>query len=222
MSDFSDAACEDFCQELTGSADTSFTRTYRGRPESRVIAASNNLTLLADLSPLCVGHLLLVSNYHYYSYAEVCREHLDEVVYVTNRVLELYSSTFGDPAIIEHGSVPGVGGSACISHAHWHFLPISADRISEVMAEDGLRHADLESLDDLAHTAHSRAPYYYVASTAYRRLYSIDRLMRQQYLRSVAGMILDIPDPLWDWVIVTRKHYLRASMVATERWHLNG
>ena len=222
MSDISERFCEDFCQELAGSKDTSFSRTYDGEPASRIIAVSNNLTLMADLSPLSIGHLLLVSNYHYYSYAEVCRDHLDEVGRVTDQVLTLYSSTFGDPVILEHGSSPDAsGGSSCISHAHWHFLPVSAERISGVMTEDGLKHTNLESLGELAQTARRLVPYLYVASASHRSVFSIDRLIRRQYLRSVVGTILGIPDPIWDWAIVAKKQYLRSSMRATTDWCFN-
>ena len=221
MSDLSKTACEDFCQELTGSRDTSFARTYNGEPSSRVIAASENLTLMADISPLCIGHLLLVSNYHYYSYAEVCRDHLDEVTHITDQVLTQYSSTFGDPVILEHGSSLGSGISSCISHAHWHYLPISADSVSEVMAEDGLCPSDLKSLAELTQITRQQIPYYFVANAAYRRIYHIDRVIRQQYLRSVAGSILGIPDPLWDWALVTRRRYLQASMIAAAHWRLD-
>jgi diadenosine tetraphosphate (Ap4A) HIT family hydrolase len=210
--------CEDFCQELRGSEDTSFIRTYEGEPRSRIIAASSNLTLMADLSPLCTGHLLLVSNFHYYSYAAVCRDHVEEVAQVTDLIQDLYGSTFGNPVVLEHGSSLDTSGSSCISHAHLHFLPVSADRVVEAMAEDGLKHADLSSLSDLV--AYEQVPYYYVASAGCRRVYSIDRSMKQQYLRSVAGKILGIPDPEWDWALVIRKECLRASMLATAHWSL--
>lgn len=211
-----ETACEDFCQELTGSKDTSFTRTYKGEPRSRIIAASNNLTLMVDLSPLCTGHLLLVPNFHYYSYAAVCHDHMDEVAQVAAQVQNLYGSTFGDPVILEHGSSLDTMGSSCISHAHWHFLPVSADRVFEAMAEDGLKHTDLNSLDELV--AYDQVPYYYAANAEYRRVYGIDRSMKQQYLRSVIGKVLGIPDPEWDWALVIRKECLRASMTASAYW----
>jgi diadenosine tetraphosphate (Ap4A) HIT family hydrolase len=213
-------ACEDFCDELTGSQNTSYMRTYSGNPSTRMIHRSRNLALLADLSPLCVGHLLLVSNYHYYSYAEVCRDHLDEVVGVTEQILRLYSTTFGSPLIFEHGSPLNSGGSACISHAHWHFLPISADRVFEVMAKDGLKYTDLNSLSDLTSLADQQVPYFYVGNGEYSRVYNIHRRLPQQYLRSVAGAILGISDPLWDWALVIRKEYLRTTIKATTNWRI--
>src|SRR5260370_15051750 len=140
---------------------------------------------MADLSPLCVGHLLLVSKHHYYSFAEVCQNYMAEVVEVTDKVLRLYSSTFGEPVVLEHGSTAKIGGSACISHAHWHILPINVNRIFDIMAGDGLTYTDLSSLGDLAELADRQVPYFYVANKEYRRVYGVDQRMRQQYLRSV-------------------------------------
>jgi diadenosine tetraphosphate (Ap4A) HIT family hydrolase len=212
------AACEDLCQELMGATDTSFTRTYGGNPESRIIWQGRNLSLIADLSPLCVGHLLLVSNHHFYSFAEVCREYSEEVLGTVARVLELYSSAFGEPVILEHGSFAGMVGSACISHAHWHILPIPAELVVTRMDADGLDHVDLEGLSGLAFATGEQIPYFYVASAEYHRLYGIGRRMQQQYLRAVAGRILGIPDPQWDWALVVRKRHLRTSISLTTDW----
>lgn len=210
--------CDDFCQELSGADETSFTRTYNGEPASRIICRSDNLTLMADLSPLCIGHLLLVSNRHYYSFAEVCREHSDEVSEVTEQVSRLYAATFGEPLILEHGSSPDIAGSACISHAHWHILPVAVESVISRMDEDGLEHIDLDNLSELAAIADNQVPYFYVANRVYHRVYGIGRKMRQQYLRSLVGAILGIPDPQWDWALVIRKEYLRRCMSETIDW----
>ena len=90
------------------------------------------------------------------------------------------------------------------------------------MNADGLEYTDLDSLSDLVEIADQRVPYFYVADKEYRRVYGIDRRMRQQYLRSVVGTIIGIPDPQWDWALVIRKEYLRASMAATTHWRLSG
>lgn len=217
MTGLSEVACEDFCQELGGSRTTSFMRAYQGEPETRIIASSNNLTLMADLSPLCMGHLLLVPDFHYLSYAGVCRDHKAEVEKVTAQIQELYAPAFGDPVVLEHGSSIDTSGSSCISHAHWHFLPVSVGRVFEAMDEDGLQHTDLNNLEDLV--AYEQVPYYYAANAEYRRVYGINHSMKQQYLRSVIGKILGIPDPEWDWALVIRKEYLRASMLTTAHWN---
>ena len=214
-------ACEDFCTELSGSVDTSFHRTYDGDPASRVICQGQSLTLLADLSPLCTGHLLLVSNHHYLSFAEVCVNHLVEVRESLKQIRSLYSTTFGPSVIIEHGSSLNQEGASCITHAHWHILPVEPETIIAAVAKDGLTYVDLRDLSDLTAAAAGNS-YYYVSDGNIHRIYRIDRTLPQQYMRSVVGRILGIPDPQWDWALVIRKEHLRTTMRATTEWHLHG
>ncbi|MEV5088691.1 hypothetical protein ACWEQ5_30280 [Streptomyces griseoincarnatus] len=42
--------------------------------------------------------------------------------------------------------------------------------------------------------------------------------MRSQYLRSVVGRLLGIPDPLWDYALVVRRELLRETMTLTRSW----
>jgi diadenosine tetraphosphate (Ap4A) HIT family hydrolase len=213
-------ACGDFCQELCGVGQTSFSRTYGGYPATRIIGRTANLTLLADLSPLCVGHLLLVSDYHYLSFAEVVRDHYREVADTAVALLAVYAETFGEPTVLEHGSAVDAVGSACITHAHWHILPVDGARVAAQMTADGLDALDLGDLEDLAALADLQLPYFYVAHGGYRQVYGIGRSMRSQYLRSVVGAILGIPDPEWDWALVVRHQDLRLTMEATTAWQL--
>ena len=214
--------CEDFCQELSRAKDTSFNRTYLGDPPSRVICQSQNLTVLVDLSPLCIGHLLLVSNYHYLSFAEVCANHLEEVRDTVTQVLRLCSVTFGHSVILEHGSSPGAEGTSCISHAHWHIIPIDSRAIIAAIAMDGLSYVNLSRLDDLAAIVEWKTPYFYVDDGNIRRVYRGNRTLPQQYMRSIVGAVLGIPDPQWDWALAIRKEYLRKTIKAVKSWRLHG
>ena len=224
MSDINEAVpilCEDFCQELSAVEGSSFDRVYGGDPPSRVIARTPNLALLADLSPLCVGHLLLVPNRHYLSFAQAVQDHYDEVTDVTDAVLTLYSRTFGHAAVLEHGSAADTEGSACITHAHWHILPVDGALVAARMHADGLHHTDLGSLQDLEPVAELQVPYFYLAHGRYRQVYGTGRVMRPQYLRSVVGRILGIPDPEWDWALVVRREALRLTVQATREWKVD-
>ncbi|MFI6030114.1 hypothetical protein [Amycolatopsis magusensis] len=50
----------DFCEEISGAADTSFRRFHEGDPPSRRVHSAPDFELPADLSPLTTGHLLLL------------------------------------------------------------------------------------------------------------------------------------------------------------------
>src|SRR4051812_29282292 len=108
------AAC-DLCAEMGGATDeTEFGRTYEGDPGDRVILASENLRLLADLSPLTTGHVLLLPTQHYLNFASVMAGHATEVMDLLQTIWPTYVSEYGQLAVLEHGSSSAMLGSACI------------------------------------------------------------------------------------------------------------
>lgn len=210
-----------FCHELSGELDTDFYRTYRGDPSSRIVGRSGNLSVMVDMSPLCTGHLLIASDHHYLSFAEVAKDHESEVKDVMDQVFVQYQNTFGEPIILEHGSSPGIDGSSCITHAHLHVLPLELDALHAIMTDDGLNSRELDGLGELAKIADQRVPYFYCADQRRHRVYSPGRTpMRRQYLRSVAGTLLGIPDPEWDYALVVRKDLFRITMSQVAGWRI--
>ena len=210
----------DFCQELAGEVDTEFHRTYGTDPQKRIIDQSPNLCLLADMSPLCVGHLLLVSRDHYLSFAEVMKDHGSEVKDVLERVLIQYRNAFGRHVVLEHGSSSDIDGSACITHAHWHLLPLEADAVHEILFMDDLPSTELPDQRDLATMVDQGRSYFYVGDSSQHRLYGVGKSMRRQYLRSVAGALLGIPDPEWDYALVVRKDAFHTTMTRVAGWSI--
>jgi diadenosine tetraphosphate (Ap4A) HIT family hydrolase len=208
----------DFCQELSGQLDTEFHRTYGACASTRIIGRSQSLCLLVDMSPLCVGHLLIVSEQHYLSFAGVMREHGPEVKDVLDLVFSQYQNTFGEPVVLEHGSSLDTGDSGCITHAHWHLFPLDLDAIHKIMLTDGLSFTELAGVEDLA-AVDQGIPYFFAADRSRQRLYDVER-MRRQYLRSVAGELLGIPDPEWDYAVVVRKEFFWRTMYQVINWHL--
>jgi diadenosine tetraphosphate (Ap4A) HIT family hydrolase len=210
----------DFCQELSGEVNTEFHRTYGADHQKRIIAQSAKLCVLVDMSPLCVGHLLIVSRDHYLSFAEVMKDHGSEVKDVLEQVAHQYRNTFGRLVVLEHGSSPDIDGSACVTHAHWHLFPLKADAIHQIIFTDGLSCSELTDLDDLVMMAEQRSSYFYVGDSSRHRLYGVGTKMRRQYLRSVAGGLLGIPDPEWDYALVVRKDLFWATMSRVTSWSI--
>ena len=211
----------DLCQELAGSDDTSYAYTYQGDPPSRIIWRSKHLSLIADLSPLVTGHLLMVSNWHYYSFAEVISYHQREVTRFREFVQRQYSRTFGPPLVFEHGSTHDMEGSACITHAHWHFLPMAAAAVDQIMERDGFQSVRLGELAELGTSTFLGVPYFFRSADKDHVVYRRELPARRQYLRSVAVEILGIPDPEWDWATVIRKDLHRETMTLVQTWRLN-
>ncbi|HEX2316767.1 MAG TPA: hypothetical protein VHJ17_23680 [Thermomonospora sp.] len=205
---------------MSGAADTEFSRTYQGNPASRIICRSPGLTLIADMSPLTVGHLLLASNEHYLSFGEVVGDHGNEVEDALGLLHDQYTATFGPPIIMEHGSSPLMDGSACITHAHMHLLPLELDAVHKAMTRDGLGASELTGVNDLKWLGRHGLPYFYCADRSRHRVYGVARTMRRQYLRSIAGELLGIADPEWDYAVVVRKELLRATLARVSGWRM--
>lgn len=217
------ASCvgSDFCQELAGDEDVTFRRIYGGSPPGRVIARGSTLALLADMSPLTRGHLLLVSNAHYVSFGAVMCDHAEEVVAALKQIVPPYQASFGKPVFLEHGSTMRMEGSACVTHAHLHLLPLPFEEVSALMVRDGLVSATLGCLTDLERFGHGDRPYFYCGDATEHQVYAAVQARPRQYLRSVAGRLLGIADPEWDYAVVVRKGILLATMKETVHWKLS-
>lgn len=94
----------DFCYEIAGSRDVTFQRIYEGFPPSRHIFTTHLFVVIADLSPLTLGHILLLPKRHYLSFAQVVAEHEVALHDTMQWLFPRYLGTFGSPVILEHGS----------------------------------------------------------------------------------------------------------------------
>lgn len=217
------ASCvgSDFCQELAGAEDITFHHIYGGSPPGRIIGRGNTLALLADMSPLTRGHLLLVPNAHYVSFGAVMCDQAEEVATAIKQIIPPYAASFGDPVFLEHGSTTRMEGSACVTHAHIHLLPLPFNEVNTLMVRDGLAPTTLGGLADLEQFGHDDLPYFYCGDAAEHQVYAAVQARPRQYLRSVAGRLLGIADPEWDYAVVVRKEFLVATMKETAHWRLS-
>lgn len=206
----------DLCEELGGSLETAFSLVYQGNPVSRTICATDRLRIIADLSPLCVGHLLLLPVEHYLSFAQLVSDDSAELLGLLDEIVPRYVDTFGALTILEHGSSLDMKSTACISHAHWHLLPIAGGAVHDLILADGLVSTEVPSLDALSSIG--PGAYFFCLDNTGLRVYGAETQVRGQYLRSVAGRILGIPDPLWDYSLSVRPELLRETMIRTSRW----
>jgi diadenosine tetraphosphate (Ap4A) HIT family hydrolase len=214
------AACEgsDLCDELRGAEVTSFSTTYKGNPTSRKIYSSEHLHLIADLSPLVTGHMLLIPVDHVLNFGHVITDSREELEALLSQILPLYRKAFGRIAIVEHGSSSATNSSACITHAHWHLLPVNGAEMMRLIEGDGREPILFEDLQYLAELAARDLSYLYCFDDRIHKVYAVGEALPRQYPRSVAGRILGIEDPLWDWAITVRKELLRDTIRITYEW----
>lgn len=205
----------DFCSELAvdSSSDTEFFRTYRGNPPTRLLAETENLAVLADLSPLTAGHVLVVPRRHYLSFASVLGDHLDETVALLDRLLPVYRQEFGEPTILEHGSSKAdARASACVAHAHLHVLPIDGDAVEDIWRRDGLIPKELRGWSGLSQRGGEDSSYFFCHSRGRATLYRPPGAMPSQYLRKSAGAVIGLAEEECDWAVVVRADVHRETV----------
>lgn len=202
----------DLCSELSGSTETEFRRVYGGDPASRILLSHGSLRVLADLSPLVEGHLLILPVQHDLSFAQFTAAHPDELSFLGSLLLPVYRRIYGDVTYLEHGSSSDMRGAACINHAHLHVLPLRTADVVTAMRADGLEEVELDHLADLAQWAGEDLPYYLVSDTTYASVFGIGRHMSKQYLRSVAARLIGLEAGTWDWAAYIRHDLFRKTM----------
>lgn len=211
----------DFCQELAGAEDVTFHRVYGGSPPGRIVGRGSIFALLADMSPLTLGHLLLVPNAHYVSFGALMCDHTEETATALKHIIPPYTASFGEPVFLEHGSTMRMDGSACVTHAHIHLLPLPFREVNGLILRDGLMPTTLGGIADLEQFGHDDLPYFYCGDAAEHKVYAAGQSKPRQYLRSVAGRLLGLTDPEWDYAVIVRKNVLVATMKETARWRLS-
>jgi diadenosine tetraphosphate (Ap4A) HIT family hydrolase len=206
--------CDDsqLCAELNGETEgIAFHALYQGHPESRIVTQGDNFALVADISPLGIGHTLLVPRNHYINFGTIPEELANELDSFRGHCLSLISDHYGPATVLEHGSSSNMRRSACISHAHWHLIPGLKSPI-QIFERDGLRGFDVCTWRELGGFAELDRPYFYYNFGSEHRIYSTNLSMPHQYLRIVMAEILGIPEPEWDWALSLRPELLRATV----------
>lgn len=206
----------DLCAELRGASDTEFSRAYGGDPPNRILMSHGSLRVLADLSPLTEGHLLIAPVDHFLNFAQFAASHPGEVAALTSRLAPVVRQVYGNIAYLEHGSSSDMRRSACINHAHLHALPIDADDVADVMRADGMEEVRLEHFEALSERARDDLPYYLVSDTHRVLIFGIGEHMPKQYLRAVAARVLRLEDGTYDWAGYIRHNVCRRT-IATFR-----
>ena len=213
----------DFCYEFSGGKETEFRQTYPEGPESRVLLESQHFLAVADVSPMLVGHCLIVPRQHAYSVAELMTSESSELPKFLELFLGRYAKAFGPYSLFEHGSTKATNPAACVTHAHLHVVPLQPDLLSSRMSSDGMAFSELQDLLGLAPFASAERPYYLVGNLESGLKIALDDSRRpRQYFRLLLGRILNIPAEECDWAVVIRKELLLETLSVFEIEEMGG
>lgn len=170
--------------------------------EECVLFESDTLYVGVDISPLCRGHVLLITREHYFNFYELPWRIKKEVQKLQNCLRKLYKEIYGKNILFfEHGSnKPGTAGSS-IDHAHLHCIPFDGD-VKETL--DVLLGMGVEC-DILKESEYKNEfSYVYIDDGENKIIYKVENL-DSQFLRRILTEQLHEQDYLWQEKCLNKK-----------------
>jgi diadenosine tetraphosphate (Ap4A) HIT family hydrolase len=195
-----------FCDELASGI---LPERYESITRSRRLGSSPHFEVLADISPLVRGHLLIIPRAHITSFAAVPAQQRAEVDALVATTTAILASNIASPIIVEHGSGSQHKSGGCIDHAHLQIFPGDVP-FADAMADYGT--TSIDAFWDIARWANGGKSYLFYHGTDGRMLVA-DQLgtLPKQFIRRVIAKAIGLPDSQWDW----RTHTLADNLKAT-------
>ena len=180
--------CELKCQ-LCHSKDTVTVETIG----QRVVYRGKYIYVAVDISPLCVGHVLIVTNEHYFNFYETDKKVKEETFFVKERLKEIEKQFYHKNVLFfEHGSIKSGEAGSSVEHAHLHVVPCDIDIKVELDKELG----EPINCDILKEEFLNISSYIYLEDSNHKMIYPVDKLP-SQYLRKIVGE--KIGNSKYDW-----------------------
>jgi diadenosine tetraphosphate (Ap4A) HIT family hydrolase len=178
--------------------------------DSRILHETNRFVVMADISPLVPGHVIIVPKAHILCYGAVEDTARDEFSGIVNAARTIIRERYGPSVILEHGTSSLAAGGDHVSHAHLHIVPAPVDIRDSLL---NFNTTTIASLSDLSYWAARDEAYIYFESCAGERIVAdrISGIVRQQFIRTEIARRIGLPDPLWDW----RRHILSDNLRST-------
>lgn len=149
---------------------------------SRVLYSTDNLYIAVDISPLCLGHILLITKSHYFNFYELPKEIKEETKIIMKKIRTLFKKIYhSDTLFFEHGSLKSGKAGASVDHAHLHAIPLSFN-FESVVEEVG----HPIPCDILSSDFSKDFSYLYMENLEFKYIYKVDELP-SQYLRKLLG-----------------------------------
>jgi diadenosine tetraphosphate (Ap4A) HIT family hydrolase len=177
--------------------------------DSRILHETNQFVVMADISPLVPGHVMIVPKAHILCYGAVGDSAQDEFSGLVNATRSIIKEHYGPSVILEHGTRSVDDVADHVSHAHLHVVPAVIDIRDSLL---NFNITTIASLSDLSRWAARDEAYIYFESCAGERVVA-DRIvdLKRLFFRSEIAKRIGIPDPLWDW----RRHILSDNLRST-------
>jgi diadenosine tetraphosphate (Ap4A) HIT family hydrolase len=176
---------------------------------TRLLHETADFVAIADISPLVVGHIIVLPRRHLLSFGTVPSKHRAQLAALVSELSTTLAERVGAPILLEHGTDSSSDGGGCVSHAHLHLVPAELDWREPLSR---YRVTEVSSLDDLSYWGERDCPYVYAGAPSGAGLVADElRGIPKQFLRIEIARQLGLPGRIWDW----RQHILGDNLTDT-------
>lgn len=170
-------------------------------PEDESILFENDkIFVQVDISPLCRGHILIVTNEHYLNFYETPKAIKDDVIKIKDCIKKVYKEVYNsDVLFFEHGSAKSGEAGSSIDHAHLHAIPYNFNLESEIKLFDTFFECDILT----NYQFNNEFSYIYLEQNdRMKRIYKVEKLP-SQFMRKVVTSKLNYDNYLWQDMCIT-------------------
>jgi len=168
--------------------------------EYRIIIEEDNFFVIPSVSPLKLGHIMIVPRTHISSMIQLPSDYITRFLTLKHDVLNRVRDLFGPVFCWEHGIGKCKMGGCGITHAHFHVLPMSEDgssRLSTVLTEMFPCSRTIKSTKTFFETTKPSYSYlYWEFELQEPRLVTMEQI-RSQLMRQLISEAEGLDT--WDW-----------------------
>lgn len=170
--------------------------------EAKVLAETDALILIPDISPIVPGHCLILTKDHLLNFSKIAERIWNELSQIKIMARELSAKSADSPFFFEHGSNSvSPSSTACIAHAHIHVIPYSIN-ILPSLAEVSLKPPRIGPIDMRLALPTKDCDYLYYEDANSNGCVVVGphKSLPHQFIRMVVAKQAGIVN--WDWTQV--------------------
>lgn len=170
--------------------------------EESILFENDNIYVQVDIAPICLGHILIITNRHYLNFFETSNEIKNDAIKLKENIKKIYKEIYNtDVLFFEHGSAKSGYAGASIDHAHLHCIPYKFD-INESLNELLGNPIECDILSS-TYQFENEFSYIYTESPQERKIiYKVEKLP-SQFLRKLISEKLNNAGYLWQEKCIT-------------------
>lgn len=162
----------------------------------RIVAQTEYFVAMADISPIMVGHLLIVPKRHVLCLVRLANAEVEDLLKLLHR-LEVALGSLAPKATLEHGSDSSAEGGGCVSHAHLHLVPLEIDG-SQLLSR--FQVCTVASFASFAEVVDGDIPYLFIGTVEGQGIIATELVgLERQFIRIELARLTGMPEGNWDW-----------------------